>query len=86
METIKLAAPDTGEEIEFYVLEQTCINGMNYILATEEEEEDGDAYILKEVSAENEDVIYEFVDDEIEFDAIARVFAEMMDEDVELER
>ncbi|MBQ8663311.1 MAG: DUF1292 domain-containing protein [Eubacterium sp.] len=86
METIKLTAPDTGEEIEFYVLEQTCINGMNYILATEEEEEDGDAYILKEVSAENEDVIYEFVDDEIEFDAIARVFAEMMDEDVELER
>ena len=86
METIKLTAPDTGEEIEFYVLEQTCINGMNYILATEEEEEDGDAYILKEVSAENEDVIYEFVDNEIEFDAIARVFAEMMDEDVELER
>lgn len=86
METIKLTAPDTGEEIELYVLEQTCINGMNYILATEEEEEDGDAYILKEVSAENEDVIYEFVDDEIEFDAIARVFVEMMDEDVELER
>lgn len=86
METIKLTAPDTGEEIEFYVLEQTCINGMNYILATEEEEEDGDAYILKEVNAENEDVIYEFVDDEIEFDAIARVFCEMMDDDVELER
>ncbi len=86
METIKLTAPDTGEEIEFYVLEQTCINGMNYILATEEEEDDGDAYILKEVSTENEDVIYEFVDDEIEFDAIARVFGEMLDEDVELER
>lgn len=86
METIKLTAPDTGEAIELYVLEQTCINGMNYILATEEAEDDGEAYILKEVNAENEDVIYEFVDDEIEFDAIARVFVEMMDEDVELER
>ena len=86
METIKLTAPDTGEEIEFYVLEQTCINGMNYILATEEEEEDGEAYILKEVLIENEEVIYEFVDDEIEFDAIARVFGEMLDDDVELER
>ena len=86
METIKLTAPDTGEEIEFYVLEQTCINGVNYILATEEEEEDGEAYILKEVTVDNDDVIYEFVDNEIEFDAIAQVFGEMLDDDVELER
>ena len=86
METITLKAPDTGESIEFYVLEQTCINGMNYILATEEESEDSDAYILKEVRTEDEDVIYEFVEDDIEFDAIARVFGEMLDEDVKLEQ
>lgn len=86
METITLNAPDTGETIEFYVLEQTCINGMNYILATEEESEDSDAYILKEVRTEDEDVIYEFVEDDIEFDAIARVFGEMLDEDVKLEQ
>lgn len=85
METIILTAPDTGETIEFYVLEQTCINGVNYILATDEETEDADAYILKEVRTEDEDVIYEFVEDDIEFDAIARVFGEMLDEDVTLE-
>lgn len=86
METITLTAPDTGEEIEFYVLEQTCINGVNYILATEEETEDSEAYILKEMRTEDEDVIYEFVDNDIEFDAIARVFGEMLDDDVMLEQ
>lgn len=86
METITLTAPDTGEEIEFYVLEQTCINGVNYILATEEETEDSEAYILKEMRTEDEDVIYEFVDNDIEFDAIARVFGEMLDDDVMLEK
>ena len=86
METITLTAPDTGEAIEFYVLEQTCINGVNYILATEEESEDSDAYILKEIRTEEEDVIYEFVEDDIEFDAIARVFGEMLDDDVMLEQ
>ena len=86
METITLTAPDTGENIEFYVLEQTCINGMNYILATDEEVEDAEAYILKEIRTEDEDVIYEFVEDDIEFDAIARVFGEMLDEDVKLEQ
>ena len=60
METITLNAPDTGEEIELYILEQTCINGANYLLATEEETEDSEAWILKEIRTEENDLIYEF--------------------------
>ena len=42
---------DTGESVDFYVLEETRINGMNYLLVTDsEEEEDGECYILKDVS------------------------------------
>ena len=42
---------DTGEAVDFYVLEETRINGMNYLLVTDsEEEEDGECYILKDVS------------------------------------
>lgn len=85
METITLNAPDTGEEIELYILEQTCINGVNYLLATEEETEDSEAWILKELSTEENDLIYEFVEDDVEFDAIARVFDEML-EDVGIEK
>jgi len=85
METITLNAPDTGEEIELYILEQTCINGANYLLATEEETEDSEAWILKEIRTEENDLIYEFVEDDVEFDAIARVFEEML-EDVGIEK
>ncbi len=85
METIVLNAPDTGERIELYILEQTCINNVNYLLATEEAEADSEAWLLKEVRTEEDDLIYEFVEDDVEFDAIARVFAEML-EDVGIEK
>ncbi|MCU6763390.1 Protein of uncharacterised function (DUF1292) [uncultured Roseburia sp.] len=85
MEKIMLNAPDSGEAIELFVLEQTCINGRNYLLATEEEEADSDAYILKEIQTEGEDTVYEFVEDDVELDAISRVFEEML-EDVGIER
>ena len=42
-------------------------------------------YILKDTSAaEDEEAVYEFVEDDTEFDAISRIFAELMDDGVEL--
>ena len=85
METIILDAPGTDEKIELYVLEQTCINGMNYLLVTEEEDTDSQAYILKEVQTDKTEVVYEFVEDDVELDAISGVFEEML-EDIGIER
>lgn len=73
-----------GEAVDFYVLEQTRIGGVNYILVTEEEG-DGEALILKDLSADGEaESIYAIVEDEKELAAIADVFSDMMD-DVTLE-
>lgn len=85
MKTVTLTAPDTGEQIELYILEQTCINNVNYLLATEKAEEDSDAWLLREVRTEGEDSVYEFVEDETEMDAIAGVFEELL-EDTDIER
>lgn len=79
--TIKLTTDD--EEIELYVIEQTMINNVNYLLVTdsdEDEEEEADAYILKETGAETEDAFYEFVEDSTELEVISRVFEEMLDD------
>ncbi len=74
-----------GEAVDFYVLEQTRIGGINYILVTEEEEGDGEALILKDLSTDGEaESIYAIVEDEKELAAIADVFSDMMD-DVTLE-
>ena len=41
-------SPDGEETVDFYVLEQTKIAGVNYILVTDIEDGDGEALILKE--------------------------------------
>lgn len=84
MEKVKFIDPETKEEIEFFCLDQTQINNQNYLLVTEDEEGDSTAYILKETSAEGEEVVYDMVEDEQEMEALAKVFAELV-EDVDLE-
>ena len=76
----------TEEQAEFYALDQTRINGMNYLLVTDVEEGDGEALILKDIaSAEETESIYEIVSEETELMAVAKVFEETM-EDIEFEK
>lgn len=74
-----------GEDpVKFFVLEETRIGGIQYILVTDTEEEDGEALILKDVSAPEEpEAVYEIVEDEEELDAVAAVFENIL-EDIEL--
>lgn len=77
--------PDGEAAVDFYVLEQTVIGGVNYILVTDaEEEDDGEAYILKAVSgADEQEQVYSVVEDDGELAAVAAVFENMLD-DVDL--
>ncbi len=77
--------PDGAEPVDFYVLEQTRIGGYNYILVTDVEEGDGEALILKDLSADGEtESIFTIVSDDAELQAVAGVFENMLD-DVEVE-
>lgn len=76
--------PEGEEAVEFFVLEQTRLGGIDYILVTDSEKDDGEALILRDMSApEAEEAVYEIVDDDEELDAVAAVFANML-EDVDL--
>lgn len=86
MEKVVFCVPETEEKVEFFVLEQTVINGYTYLLVTEQEDGDSDAYIMKDISsAENDEAEYVMVEDDMELDAISQVFREMLD-DVDFER
>jgi len=77
---------DEGNEIQLYVLEETKINGSNYLLTTDaEEDEDGECYILKDVSSpQDSEAVYEFVEDDDEADNVFAIFTELMsDSDTE---
>ena len=65
MEKIKFTDPDTGECLEFYVLEQTRINNRDYLLVTVDEDGDSDAFVLKDLSEDTEkEAVYEIVEEE----------------------
>ena len=76
--------PEGDEPVRFYVLEQTRLGGIDYILVTDSEEGDGEALILRDSSAmEDAEAVYEIVSDDEELEAVAAVFESML-ENVEL--
>ncbi len=85
-EKVSMVIDDTNEKVEFFVVEQTRINSTNYLLVTENEtDEEADAYILKDISAdEDTEAIYEIVEDDEELDAVSRIFSEILD-DIDIE-
>lgn len=88
MEEKKITLVDDDQTLEFYVVEETRLNGVNYLLVTdaEDEEEDGDCYILKDMSKpEDTDALYEFVEDDEEMDGLMSIFSELL-EDVDIEK
>ncbi|MFT4104429.1 MAG: DUF1292 domain-containing protein [Lacrimispora sp.] len=73
---------EDGEAVDFYVLEETRISNMNYLLVTDaaEEDEDGECYILKDLSKqEDSEALYEFVEDDNEIDYLFKIFSELLD-------
>lgn len=67
---------------EFYVLEQTMLGGINYILVTDDmESEEGSFLILKEGSDSEDDFAsYEILEDENELKAVIKIFDELLDD------
>ena len=75
-------SPDGEEEVEFYCLEQTVIGAKTYLLVTDEEDGDGEALILRDDSdIKDEEAVYVIVDDDLELEAVAGVFRELLKED-----
>lgn len=83
MEKIEFQTEDGIQE--FYVEEQTRINGFNYLLVSDSvTEQEAEAYILKDVSEpESQEACYVMVEDGQELEAVMRIFEQSM-EDVDI--
>ena len=76
--------PEGEEPVQFCVLEQTRLGGIDYILVTDSEEGDGEDLILRDMSAvDDKEAVYEIVTEDEELNAVAAVFENML-EDIEL--
>lgn len=85
MDKIEFCPVGEEKSVGFFVVEQTRINGVSYLLVTETEDEDAQAWILKDLSKDGEEEsVYTFVEDDDELEAVSKIFAELL-EDVDIE-
>ncbi len=75
---------ENGDTLLFFVLEQVTIAGVDYILVTDSEEEEAEAFIMKAITEEDGQTVYEMVEEDNELEAISKVFEESL-EDIEIE-
>ena len=73
---------DEGEEIPFYIIEQTTLAGKDFLLVTDSDtqEDEAQVYIMQEISDQDDQTIYEFVEDEALLEALSKVFEELLDD------
>ena len=75
---------------EFFVIERTRLNGKEYLLATQDLNQDSDGYIFKVVAEHIEEdaevtMELELVEDETEMEAVGKIFAELLSDDLNIE-
>lgn len=85
MNNEKLVFETEDGNVELYILEQTKLCGVNYILVTDDlESEEGEFMILKEVSDDENSTSYEPIESEEETRSLISIFGELLD-DIDLE-
>ena len=78
----KITLEDADGAMTFCVLEQTVLNGKSYILVTEDEEGDAEAFVLRDDSAQADtEALYSFVEDDDELNAVGEIFKKLLEED-----
>lgn len=79
----KITFTPDGEEapVEFFVVEQTRLAGISYLLVTDQEDGDAQALILRDMSEDDDpESVYEIVSDDEELEAVSDVFESMLDD------
>ena len=74
---------ENGQEDVFYIVEETKLGDVSYLMVTEtaDDSEEAEAFILKDISRpEDEEAVYEFVEDDQELDALAGIFAQLLED------
>ncbi len=69
-------------DVEFFVIEQTMLGGVNYILVTDDVDSDeADFLILKESNEGDEEYAsYDIIEDDQELKSVIAIFNELVDD------
>ncbi len=81
MEKIEFYDDESGDNILFEIVNSTEVDGNKYLLVVDE---DDDATILKEMSDDEDNLVYELLEDEAEFQKVALLLMESDEYDIEI--
>ena len=81
---IVVVKDDEGAEHEYIIVDAVVHKGSNYMLVTpadyDDDSDDFEACIIKEIEENGDEVIYSLVEDEVEFNEVAALFMENADD------
>lgn len=81
METITFFDEETNEEIELEIIDQIKVDGKQYLLVADEED---NALIFKAVEDDGEEITYEIVEDDHELQKVTLLLMESDEYDIEV--
>ncbi|WP_105619779.1 DUF1292 domain-containing protein [Vallitalea okinawensis] len=80
---IQFKLEETNETVDFEVYDQIEYGGHKYLLVIEaglEDDEEAEGVILRQIGEEDDDLIYDLIDDEQEYMMVLELFRENADE------
>ncbi|QUI23863.1 DUF1292 domain-containing protein [Vallitalea pronyensis] len=83
METINFTIEETGEQVDFAILSTATHGDITYLLVVDETElecDDMTAYVIKAIEQDDEDIIYEIVDDDAELLPVSEKLMDALDD------
>lgn len=81
MERITFLDEANNENIEFEVIDQTVVEGIQYLLVADEDDE---AVILKAIKDDGDNVTYALIEDDLELQKVTLIFLESDEYDIEV--
>lgn len=83
MEKAVFYLEDDNTPQSFYLLMDTVFNENTYVLAseTDPDEEEAVCFILKKTGENEDDAVYEPVEDDLEYSSVSDIFKELLDQE-----
>ena len=79
---IELTDEETGEDVQFEVIAKCTVDGKDYF-ALIPVEDDGEEYVILRATIDGDDILFETIDDDDEFEKVEDLFNDMLFNEVD---
>lgn len=78
-----LTDEETGEELDFELLARAVIDDVLYFALVPADDEDAEEYVILRVTEDGDDLVFESIDDDDEFEKVEEYFNDLLFNEVD---